>query len=266
MSLSLQITTFNNPDALEMVLLSVCWQTVQPDEVLVLDDGSVQATADLVERFRGRIARLRHLWQTDCGYRLARLRNLGILHTDADYIISVDGDMLLHPRFIADHQGAAHAGYFVQGTRQRLNGILSQRLLREKRMPQGFERVFQRESKNKSRLWGIHNAWAKRVWSRRYCEPRKIMGCNQSFFRADLKEINGYENGFIGWGEEDYDLASRLALYGIREFHLRYGGIAWHLYHPQRERVNRGAVKSTVFFAENGLKELAAEPIDYVIR
>lgn len=48
---SLVITTYNRPDALALVLLSVLRQTKFPDEVIIADDGSGSSTADLVRNF-----------------------------------------------------------------------------------------------------------------------------------------------------------------------------------------------------------------------
>ncbi|MGN6893441.1 glycosyltransferase, partial [Neisseria sp. P0015.S009] len=48
------ITTYNRPDALELVLKSALSQTRLPDEIIVADDGSRQETAEVVDFIRRR--------------------------------------------------------------------------------------------------------------------------------------------------------------------------------------------------------------------
>ena len=45
MKIALIITTYNWPDALELVLESVKVQTILPDEVIIADDGSMKIQA-----------------------------------------------------------------------------------------------------------------------------------------------------------------------------------------------------------------------------
>ena len=49
------------------------------------------------------------------GFRVTRLRNLAIAATDMDYLVFIDGDMLLHPEFIADHARFARRGFYHPG-------------------------------------------------------------------------------------------------------------------------------------------------------
>src|SRR5690606_41513097 len=45
---------------------------------------------------------LRHVWQEDQGFRAGRARNLAIAASRGDYLLLIDGDMVLHPEFVAD--------------------------------------------------------------------------------------------------------------------------------------------------------------------
>ncbi len=79
MKVTLLISTYNRPDALNVVLDSVSRQTRMPDEIVVCDDGSGPDTAAVIERWRKRMsAPLIHVWQPDEGFRLAASRNKGI--------------------------------------------------------------------------------------------------------------------------------------------------------------------------------------------
>src|SRR5688572_29442064 len=117
-SSTLIIPTYNWPEALAAVLATVRAQRVPPGEVLVADDGSRPETGALVEReARDFPVPLRHLWQEDRGFRKSRILNTAIAAARGEYLIQVDGDMLLHPAFVASHLHFARPGHFLQGGR-----------------------------------------------------------------------------------------------------------------------------------------------------
>src|SRR5687767_9054063 len=104
MKTSLIITTYNWKEALDLTLRSVARQVEMPDEVLVADDGSRPDTGELIRAWAQRLpVPVRHIWQEDLGFRLARSRNRAIAAATGEYIVIVDGDMALHSHFIADH-------------------------------------------------------------------------------------------------------------------------------------------------------------------
>ena len=78
-SVTLVITTYNWPAALDLTLKSVARQSELPDEIIVADDGSGPETARVVDARRAvSEVPLLHVWQPDEGFRLARSRNRAI--------------------------------------------------------------------------------------------------------------------------------------------------------------------------------------------
>lgn len=53
---SLVSPTYNWPEALELLLLSVKNQSYLPNEVIIADDGSRKDTEDLIKKFQKRIS------------------------------------------------------------------------------------------------------------------------------------------------------------------------------------------------------------------
>jgi glycosyltransferase involved in cell wall biosynthesis len=136
---SLIITTYNWKEALEVSLLSAFRQTRLPDEIVVADDGSGPDTRELVERMHiGAPVPLIHSWQEDLGFRLARSRNRAIARTRGEYIVLVDGDIVLDRHFIEDHLAFCQPGYFIQGTRALLSRSMSAQVLAGKEMVSTF--------------------------------------------------------------------------------------------------------------------------------
>ncbi|MEO1885752.1 MAG: glycosyltransferase, partial [Methyloprofundus sp.] len=76
MNCSLIITTYNWPEALNLVLLTAVNQSVQPNEIIIADDGSTEDTEFLINKFSNEtLVPIVHSWQDDNGFRLSRSRN-----------------------------------------------------------------------------------------------------------------------------------------------------------------------------------------------
>ena len=56
------------------------------------------------------------------------------------------------------------------------------------------------------------------------------------FWRADAARVNGFDERFVGWGREDSDFVARLMHARVRRRKLKFGGIMYHLWHPERSR------------------------------
>jgi len=231
--LALAITTYERPDALAAVLASVARQRVAPAEILITDDGSGTVTRELVTAFiASSPTPARHLVQAHDGFRVARLRNLAIAATDCDYIVFVDGDMLLHAEFIADHARFARRGFYTQGARVLADETLTRKLIARPDIPGpfaaglgGLRRTYLLHSPALSGLSrGLANSFIA------------VKSCNQGFWRDDLVRANGFNEDMVGWGPEDKELCARLENAGVRRQTLLFGGIACHLHHPAASR------------------------------
>ena len=131
MLVSLMISTYNWKEALSLCLYSVFAQTVKPCEILIADDGSRDDTKQLIDKMRTKTdIPIVHVWHEDKGFRLSAIRNRSIERAKGDYIIQIDGDILLDKHFIADHLELAEKGYFVCGSRVLLGRMATARLLR----------------------------------------------------------------------------------------------------------------------------------------
>jgi glycosyltransferase involved in cell wall biosynthesis len=92
MKVSVIIPTYNRADTLGRAVESVLAQTVRPEEVIVVNDGSTDDTAALLDRFHGQI---RVLIQSNQGASAAR--NAGIRAASGDLIAFLDSDDYWQP-------------------------------------------------------------------------------------------------------------------------------------------------------------------------
>lgn len=235
MKVSVVVLTYNWPEALGRVLASLAAQTRLPDEVIVADDGSGAETRELVERMaRDFPVPLRHVWQEDRGFRAARARNRGIAASRGDYVILLDGDMLLHPRFVADHLMLAERGCFLQGGRIKATREETARLLAGARpVFAPWARADFHEFDGTKRLYAFRQPQLAR-WKSRSRNGGRVMSCNMSFWRDDLLRVNGFDERMEGYGAEDRELVARLENAGLRRRALKWAALAVHLWHDSR--------------------------------
>jgi glycosyltransferase involved in cell wall biosynthesis len=246
MDISLIITTYNWKEALHLSLASVLAQTLLPLEIVVADDGSRSDTAEMVRSVAAAApVPIIHSWQQDKGFRLARSRNRAIAKARGEYVLLIDGDILLHPRFIEDHQAFARPGYFVQGTRVLLGKKLSARILRSGclELP-----VLGWGVQNKKNC--LRSPLLARLFSFTSRRLPGIKTCNFAFWRQDALAINGFNEEFVGWGREDSEFTARLLNLGLRRQNLKFFALGYHLYHPMNTRdrlpINDAILKQTI--------------------
>jgi glycosyltransferase involved in cell wall biosynthesis len=226
---SLMVSTYNRPETLNLCLQSIARQTVLPNEVVIGDDGSREETKILIEKFqRDFPIPIIHVWQEDEGFRLAMIRNKAIAKCKYEYIIEVDGDLILNKRFVEDHLYFAKPGCFLKGGRVNLNDKLTKKLCQSQKL-QDFnfftKGLLRRENSIRCML-------LSRYLSTRYKKNHiSALGANMSFWKKDYIAINGNDEFFIGWGGEDSDFASRMTNSGVKKLYLKFSGIVYHLWH-----------------------------------
>jgi glycosyltransferase involved in cell wall biosynthesis len=259
LNVSLIITTYNNPAALKKVVESVVDQTRLPDEVLIADDGSDANTGSLVKVVSETAPfPVLHVWQENKGFRAAKIRNEAIRRSKGDYIILLDGDCIVNRHFISDHLSLAERNCFIQGKRMHVT-----------RAAVTF--FNHRHANSPLKLLNLaltgaisnihHLIRITRCPSFKNRKLKGIKSCNMSFFRQDIVAVNGFNEDFVGWGNEDSEMASRFFRYGLFKKVHQFMAVCFHLWHPSNKNITSGNNKqllsktlaSKEFFCKNGL-------------
>jgi glycosyltransferase involved in cell wall biosynthesis len=265
--ISIVITTYNRPNALQAVIEGCFRQTDKDFEIIVADDGSGDATRECVAALRARSpVPLQHIWQPDEGFRAAMARNRGILAARGDYILMLDGDCIPLPNYIEQHRKLARPGFMVTGSRVLLSAYATARVLAGNLdIPTAglAELVRMRLRRDINKLPQLLLTLPDLGREKRRFSYRRIKSCNMGAWRADLERVNGFDESFWGWGHEDSDLVVRLFNAGVMRKDGAFATEVLHLWHREAQRdqessnrrmvVERKASGATQ--AERGLRE-----------
>ncbi|MEP6609286.1 MAG: glycosyltransferase family 2 protein [Burkholderiaceae bacterium] len=265
MLISVIVATYNRPDALAAVLRSLAKQDEPNFEVVVADDGSGPDTAAVIKYAQAAVAvPLTHVWQQDAGFRLAAARNRATAQARGEYLIYLDGDCLVGPRFVRAHRALSEPGWCVAGGRILLSQRFTATVLAEATPVEDWalsRTVIAAVQGKINRAFG--SMWLplgplRKLRSRRW---QRLRGCNFSAFRPDIEKVNGFDESFHGWGFEDSDFATRLIASGVRIKNGRLATNVYHLWHPENDRAHEGEnwerlqsrIQSRTIHAEIGL-------------
>ena len=133
-SISVIIPTFNRKKLLERALSSVFKQTLQPDEILVIDNGSTDGTVEMLSNKYPNVICIEEIRNG-----VSAARNAGVLKAKSQWIAFLDSDDVWHPKKLETQR----LEYYQSGQRHRLihtnelwyknNIILNQKLIHEKK-------------------------------------------------------------------------------------------------------------------------------------
>lgn len=229
---SLIVNTFQKPRHLALVLRSIALQEGIDGrfEVVVADDGSDAPTVGIVSDF-ARQAPFPVTFTTEPhdGFRLARVRNRGAALATGDTLLFLDGDSMLPPDHVALHLGARKAGWAMLGDVIRLPESASQDLVPSALKTTDLRRLA--PTAELRRLARRHRKSVFQNWLRHPSKPR-LAGGNFAIWRDDYLRVNGSDERFLGWGQEDDDLGLRLRGAGVRLASIVDRTFTYHIWHP----------------------------------
>ena len=227
MKATLIISIYRNVAALEAILRSLHQQTEQDFELILSEDGEDAAMRQFIDNYPFPW-QTQHLTQTDEGWRKNRALNRAITASHCDWLIFIDGDCVLHPRFVEMHIRHKGDGILLAGKRVKLNPALSQQVLAGKQ-PALFPYLFCRRA-----CRYVEEAFFLPIaeWLRR--PVKHLVGSNMSMSKSALLTINGFDENYTRPATgEDYDIEWRLLARGYHIVSLRNLAVQYHLYHEE---------------------------------
>lgn len=238
MQSELIIATYNNPRSLILCLESIRAQQVLPQSIAFADDGSSAETKAIIDGLALPGVTVRHVWHEDDGFRKCEILNKAIASSVAEYLIFIDGDVMIHPGFIARHLDCAARGRFMTGSLIRLDKAATEAVTPG--MVQSGQ-VFDRRWLRTNRAIDGISTWLK---TKPFALPvmafldrispvsASLCGANASAFRDEVLAVGGFDER-MKYGAEDKEFGARLANNGTRGAHLRYSAPLVHLDHQR---------------------------------
>lgn len=267
--LAIVVSTYDAPAPLNAVLWSFAEQSDQDFALVVADDGSGPDTKAVVDGWRTAFGeRLVHVWQCDEGFRLARIMNLGATSVAGDYLAFIHGESIPRRNFVRAIRACIRPGWFVAGRRLNLSPVLTARVLEERLPVHRWGMLgWLRERHEIEAIEALTRRDRRRVGTRgvpEFAPHNRSYGYLLGVHRTDFERVDGYDSRYVGWGEEDVDIAVRLRRLGLRCGHAGPDGTLIHLWHESdmpSERPNWYLLQETEqsdrIEAIDGLRKLA---------
>ena len=95
--ISVYITSFNKGKYLRQAITSVLNQSLQPEEIIIVDDGSNDNSREIIKGFASRYPEIIKPIINENNYGIAKTRNIAISHCKGELITFVDGDDYFFP-------------------------------------------------------------------------------------------------------------------------------------------------------------------------
>lgn len=221
--LSVLISTYNKPEYLEMCIESYLRQSYDNFELVITDDGSDNRTAQLIHQFQNKTSiPIKHIWQEDQGFRLARVRNLGIVAAQGEYLLFTDQDCIADKDLLKEHIENAKNGQVIQGNRRLFSSKQTNKILNL-----SIEEIFELNLKKLSKRHHLEYFFVFRLFR----HFGALVDCNLSGFKKDFLSVNMYDESFSFWGGQDLDLGFRMKTKGYNLAFFKNRSFVYHLYH-----------------------------------
>ncbi len=243
--LTLIIAVYKKPDFLEKIFLSLKNQTFHEFEIIIADDGSGDEIKNLVKKYAHEFYYpVQHIRHRDNGFRKTIIINKASRFANASFLVFIDGDSILHHRFLEYHYKRKRIGRVCTGRRvkfrKRLTEQVDQKDVTEKRIQKiGYWIRACNKSGRKHGFFIPGMFYIRNIFRKKFT----ILGANFSVHKCDFEKINGYDERITGRGLEDNNLDIRFKKAGIRVRSLAHEALQYHLYHSSQPIPHSDEVK-----------------------
>ena len=201
------------------------------------DDGSTDHTARVMADVRAfeppcEILHCRH--EHDL-YRRAAILNKASLIASGDLLVFLDSDCLAASSLLSMFDAHGARDSFYLGGVIKLNEPFTLQALDHGESIDAVElldtasQTGNQAPKQKRRVW-LRYLKSRFYSATKYRRP-KIWGANFAVNRDVFEHVNGFDENYVGWGQEDSDLRDRLVKAGYRGISLHTRAIVYHLWH-----------------------------------
>ncbi len=231
---SLIIAVYEKSDFLEKIFISLQNQSFDSFEIIVADDGSGPSIKKIIDQYKSSFRYpIKHVWHKDDGFRKTIIINQAVSKADAPYLVFIDGDCLLHHRFLEFHNKRKNPGDVLVGRRVLFSPKTTKRITVEDVKNGHIENplFWLWENRFKEIRQGLIIPGIFHLRNIPFYKTHLLVGSNFSLFKKDYLHINGYDERIIGRGLEDDNLYARSLLAGFTIKSIVHEALQYHLHH-----------------------------------
>lgn len=263
MKVSLIIPTYKDPQALQLILEALEYQTYKNFEVIVAEDDNALATKILIDSLYHSYP-IKHYSHEDRGNRKPKAVNSSIAMSEGEYIIMIDGDTLPYSTFIEAHVKLAQPKKALCGRRVNLGDKVSHDLrvglIKVSDIEHHFFANYKylKEDNSRHLEQGIYlkpNSLLQKAVSKL---DRNIhaLASNFSCYKSDLLEVNGIDEALpFAPNRDDTDLEWRLKAISVEMKSCKFCANLLHLNHSRNDRAEEGAKNLELIYEKQRLNE-----------
>lgn len=262
---SLIVNVYNQAKQLDVLLESALKQTNQDFEIIVADDGSADETEEIVSKWASKLD-IRRVWHEDRGFYRTIILNSAAKIANSEYLIFVDGDMILHHRFIEMHLKYAHPQRVMCGWRGcKIRQDIAERIIRKEiefstDTASVLWRGLKRQVVKPFRTTIIENKLLRKIMCK---ERHHVGGCNFAMHKKNYELCNGMDETILQYGYEDIEIGRRLQNNGIEPVGIRNCANTYHLEHGKSDNPGIDDIMKRIYQndhkqCKSGLKKLDA--------
>lgn len=231
MKASIILSSYNNLPALKLSIETLKIQTEKDFEIIIADDGSTDGTIEWLQQ-----ENIKHFTRPNEGYRLAYIWNRGADLACGDRYIFGNSDLVWDPDFVFEH--LKYGDKLISGLCFSIPIDDVPQVTVEK-IHNDFNSIDSLKNGDRRQPF-LDKVKRPYLFHEKPIPPRYMYGGNWSCPADIFKRLGGLDEGFKGWGDEDFDFAKRAQITG-NEVILNTNCKGYHLDH---EKVNRNKSRS----------------------
>ncbi|MGL5050474.1 MAG: glycosyltransferase [Fusobacteriaceae bacterium] len=237
MKVSVIVTVYNRISYLRNMITCLNLQTKKPYELIIADDGSQESIEELLNEFPNLEYKVKHVYQSDRGFRLAASRNNGAREAEGDYLIFLDQDIIFDETLMETIEKQVEKSTFLKMKAIYVNEEVKEKIEKRILRKENYQSIILEANKEQMRVNesryrkdSLYVILYKLGLRKR---AAKIVGLGFGLYKEDYYKINGFDENYEGWGYEDDDFGNRLTFSGIYGIPLKTKYPMIHMYHKE---------------------------------
>jgi glycosyltransferase len=236
MKISVIVPIYNRLEHFRALFICLLRQNRQIDELIITDDGSSQQILDYIADLIPKASfKIKHIYQEDKGFRKTRALNNGVINSEGELLVFCDQDLIFGEEYIEYMEKNIKKGCFLLCRPISVNEEEKDIILKKIELSNKYEELLKPlpkdylESVNKT----LKTDRKRRILNILKLSKRgiKLVGMSYAVMKSDYLKVNGYDENYNGWGEEDDDFGNRLYVAGIKGKELKTPNMQIHLWH-----------------------------------